>query len=288
MRTGLAGLTLLVATAAAVASAVALLRERSEPLGLEARLQALETRVERLARSFHDGEAQAARGPSLAGREEPVPSSAAAPANRGAAPPTDPADEAAAAPGTEPAATSPEAIESLVEQVVERKAARFQLMQGNKKPSLDLFAQTLSLSEDQRRAAEQAVLASQREIQAILETPGRDGTNFVDELVEVLADGLAQPGKDPTRAQRLFGRLLTETLPGSDDTYAVRVEAVKGRLREGFRRDWDAAQYAAFEAWQMDPTEIQEIEGSPWKELEARVIERARALGADLPPAATR
>lgn len=36
-------------------------------------------------------------------------------------------------------------------------------------------------------------------------------------------------------------------------------------------------------AEQMDPTEVQDVEGSPWKQLEGRIKERARDLGADIP-----
>ncbi len=158
----------------------------------------------------------------------------------------------------------------------------------DKKPSIDVFAKTLDLTDVQRQDVEREVLRAQHDIAGILQVPMADGTQALEELVEVMADSLARPGKDPGRATRLFGRLMAENVPGSNETYAARVEAVKAELRASFRRNWTAKQYATFEAWQMDPTEVKGIENSPWKGLEARVIERARALGAKLPETAGR
>jgi hypothetical protein len=181
-----------------------------------------------------------------------------------------------------------ETLAELVEQAVDKKAEQLQLMQGNKKPSIDAFAKALALTEEQRAAAERAIVGSQHEIKAVLEIETADGTNFLDELVETMADGMARPGKDLGRGLKLFGRILSETIPGTSETYAARAEALKARLREEFRRAWSPKQYAAFEAWQMDPTEVKGIPGSPWTEVEARVIERAKELGAQIPDARTR
>ncbi|MFV1958450.1 MAG: hypothetical protein ACC662_03450, partial [Planctomycetota bacterium] len=175
-----------------------------------------------------------------------------------------------------------EQIREMVDEAVARKAAQLRRMR-DKKPPIAVFAKTLGLDGGQREVVEQEVLRGQREIQAILEIPAADGTYFLDELVEVLADGLARPGQNPGRGMKLFGRLLAEEIPGTSETYAERVEAVKKSVRDTFRRDLTQEQYALFEAWEMDPTEIKGIEGSPWKDLERRVIERARDLGATLP-----
>ena len=99
----------------------------------------------------------------------------------------------------------------------------------------------------------------------------------------VVADGMANPGKHPERGKALFTRIVQEKIPGTDETYAQRVELVKGRLRETFKRELTPKQHGVYEAWEMDPTEIKDIPGSPWKELEGRIVERARQLGAELP-----
>lgn len=79
-----------------------------------------------------------------------------------------------------------------------------------------------------------------------------------------------------------FGRVMTEVVPGTSETYAQRAEAAKTRLRDAMRRELSEDQYALFEQWQMDPSEVEEVPGSPWKDVERRVIDRARELGAEI------
>lgn len=174
------------------------------------------------------------------------------------------------------------ALRELVDQAVEKKAAQMRAM-AVKKPTLDSFAEVLELDEEQREEVARDVVASQQEIRTILEIPAEDGTVFLDELVDILAGGIAKPGSGKERGAALFGRLMSEKVPGTDETYAMQAEAVKARLRASFQRAFNSRQYATFETWRMDPTEIKDIPGSPWKDLEGRVVERARALGAKLP-----
>ncbi len=173
-------------------------------------------------------------------------------------------------------------IAALVDVAVEKRTALYEAMK-NKKPSLDAFAKALELTAEQRAATEAEVLRGQREIKALLETVSDEGTNFKEELVEVLATGMAKPGQGGARWGKLFSKLVTEMVPGTDQTYAEAANAVKQSVREGFRRHMDERQYARFEAWQMDPTEVQGIPGSPWEELQPLIVERARELGADIP-----
>ena len=286
MQTTLGGLALAVALGAALVAGYGLLQGRSPPADLAARLDALDARMERLESSGRRADEPAREEATLVGSDtaRTGPREAATSDLRSARPPSPLSDPQAAAEAGVPVGN----LAELVDEAVARKASQLRVMQTNKKPSIDLFTETIGLTEDQRREVEDAVVGSQHEIQALLETPAADGTVLLDELVEVFADGMAHPGEDPARGQKFFGRLLTETVPGTNATYAMQAEAIKARLRDAFRRALDEKQYAAFEAWQMDPTEIQEIPGSPWKELERRIVERARDLGARIPQPAGR
>lgn len=184
--------------------------------------------------------------------------------------------------GATPLAKDGEALEELVDAAVEKKAAQMQAMR-NKKPDLATFASVLELTDDQQEVVAKHVVSSQAEIRSILEIPAEDGTVFLEEFVDAYAHAMAHPGKDKDRGKRLFARLVAEKVPGSDRTYAQQAEAVKARLRETYKRALSPKQYATFEAWQMDPTEIKDVPGSPWHELMGRIRERARALGAKLP-----
>lgn len=183
--------------------------------------------------------------------------------------------------GIEPAA-SEEQLAVLVDKAVEKKALELQRM-NNKKPSMDAFAETLELTDVQRSAAEQEVLRGQREMRALLETPTEDGTVFLDEVVELMAFGMAKPGQVGQRWQKFIGRVMSENVPGTNQTYGARAESVKSSVRDGFRRNFSESQYATFERWKMDPTEVQGIEGSPWHDLGQRIQERAREMGAKIP-----
>ena len=191
-------------------------------------------------------------------------------------------DSAVDAVAGEDAGISEEVVERLIDRAVAEKASQMQFMAKNKKPTLDAFAKTLKLTEEEREAVAESVLQSQRDIAAILNTPSAEGTVFLDDVVEAFAQGMANPG-DKSHWQGVIRRLTTELYPGTDQTYAARVEGVKQELRETFARTWRPESLQTFRQWQMDPTEVQ-VPGSPWEEVMVRVRERAEVLGAELPP----
>lgn len=173
-----------------------------------------------------------------------------------------------------------ERIEELVEASVAKKAAQLQVM-SNKKPSIDLFATTLGLTDAQRFDVEQEVIHGQQQLRDLLGTPTADGSVLLDDLVEALAHSLVDPDQARTKWGTFLGRVLSEEIPGTEETYGLRAETLKGGVREGLRRTLSDEQFAAFMAWRLDPTEIQGIQGSPWKGIEPRVQDRAEALRAE-------
>lgn len=176
-------------------------------------------------------------------------------------------------------------IDAIVAEAVEKKTQEVvdeMRVKENKKPAMTVLASTLELSPAQVAAAEENVRRAQLDVHALLNTPTEDGSNLMDELVDVVARSIAAPGKDAGWG-RLIGRIMSEQVPGTDESYGVRIDAVKSNLRATFKRDWSAEQYKEFEAWGVDPTEIQDVPGSPNAALEGRIGERARDFGAELP-----
>lgn len=202
--------------------------------------------------------------PSLSGREAPEP------------------DDAGADADTLPVVEDPGKIESMVDAAVEKKAREIQAM-ANKKPALDVFAEVLDLTDDQRASVELEVVRGQNEVKALLETPTENGDVLMDDLVEIMATGMAKPGQARALWGKFFQRVTTEKVPGTDKTYAEQAEAVKDTVRSSFRRTMSEDQYAKFEEWKMDPTEVQGVADSPWMGLQERIVERARELGANIP-----
>lgn len=281
MQNGLAIAALVLALLGTGVGGYALLQAPADSSALEARLEIVEddlSRVEAelgaLREATRPPPSLLGLGPDGVGSETPDTGSTGVRAGR--------ADREAGA-ADRPAAASEasredEAIQEMVEAAVEKKAAQMRAMR-RKKPPLDLFVEVLELDEAQRAEVVEGVVETQQEIKALLEMPAEDGTVFLDELVDILANGIANPGKDPERGARLFRRLVAEKVPGTDRTYAQQAEAMKDRLRARFKRTMNERQYATFEAWQMDPSEVQGVPGSPWKQLEGRVRDRAAALG---------
>lgn len=275
-------LALVLSMVALAVAGYGLLGDRSEPADLEPRLAAIEDQMTRIERVLEERGMPSEVGPSLSGLGA---SAEAAAARSGGAPGatlrvgepdfTKPDD-------TPSDGKAPEELAALVDEAVEKKAAEMQVMR-NKKPPMDLFAKTLELTDLQREAAGQEIVRAQNDIKSILEIPAEDGTVFLEELVEVFASGMANPGKNAERSMKFFGRLLSEKVPGTDETYATRIDGVKRRVSATFKRDWNEKQYATFEMWQMDPTEVQGLEGSPWTPLGERIVERAKQLGAKIP-----
>jgi hypothetical protein len=180
------------------------------------------------------------------------------------------------------------ALESMVDSAVDRKTKQVLdelRIKADKKPAIDVLAAILELNDHQRARTERVVVEGQREVYGLLETPTADGTNLMDELVEIAARGVAEPGKDHGWF-RWIARVAGEKIPGTDTTYAQRIEAVKRTMRETFQREWSEAQYREFTEWGVDPTEIAKIPGSPQAALIERITQRARELGARIPDTA--
>ena len=283
MSNGLAVVALLLALLAGGFAAYAVLQAPLASDDLEARIAVLEDELSRVEAELGALREATRPPPSLMGLGPEAAGASTGVGERAPSASTETVAEGAPTGSTPVAAAEGEAeggrLEDLVDAAVEKKAAQLQAMR-EKKPSLDVFASVLALDDAQRETVAKGVAASQAEIRSILEIPAEDGTVFLDEFVEALALRMARPKEDPERAKRLFQRLLVEKVPGTDTTYAQQAEAVKSRLRSVFQRTMTPKQYATFEAWRMDPTEVKGVPGSPWKELEGRVRERARVLGA--------
>ena len=187
--------------------------------------------------------------------------------------------------GAGPSTHSEERLKAMVDDAVSKKAREVVdelKIKENKKPSIDVFASMLELTQDQRYATEQEVLRGQREAYRILETPTQDGGNLMDELIEVVTRNIVWPGKDHGWG-KWIARVTTLKVPGTNETYGARIEAVKASVRDSFRRTFSKEQYAEYEAWGVDPIEVKGIAGSPAEALERRVRDRIKQLGEQFP-----
>ena len=152
----------------------------------------------------------------------------------------------------------------------------------NKKPKIDVFAKLLELTPKQRASAEFAIVQGQREIHGILDMPTADGSNLKDELVEIVAKGFAQPGKDHGWG-RWIGRVMGEKIPGTNETYGTRIE---GREEPDARDLPEGVVGGAVPRVQgvgRRPDRGPERPRQPHAALWKAIVERARELGANIP-----
>lgn len=174
-----------------------------------------------------------------------------------------------------------ETIDERVAAVIDDKVSELEGKQAileNKEPTLDDFAEVLGLNESQRLVVEDEVRFGQKEVRNILDIPTADGSNLINELVEVMAYGGIQHPDTTKRYMKFIGRVMSETIPGTDETYGTRIEAAKGKVRDGFRMVFTEEQYAEFEKWELDPTEIKEIANSPWVDIGELIQKRMLEL----------
>jgi hypothetical protein len=136
-----------------------------------------------------------------------------------------------------------------------------------KRPPLTQVVAELDLDAAQKDAVREAVLRGQEETISILRQPTPTGRVPLDDLLKVLM-GPAEGQQE--RLVEVFGMLASEKVPGSGETYAERVEKVKGATAEAFRRSFSAEQFKAWERLGQDPLEIQ-VPDSPW----IRVLQEA-------------
>ncbi len=279
-------LALLIGIAALGVSGYVLMQDGSDNGDLTDRIAMLEHQVDDLETVLAQQDQSPEQLPSLMGHSlaDPEPGGAFVESTGvRSGPPTGSRRPAGGlAPLDDESEATTEDIEALVDKAVAKKAEQLQIMR-NKKPSIDAFASTLELTEAQRESVEREVVHAQNQIRDLLRTRTVDGTDLMDELVEVMSQGIANPGKNPGAGAKWFQRVMTEKIPGSDETYAMRAESFKKTLRQTFKREWSAPQYKRFEEWKMDPTEVQGIENSPWKEVEQLMRERVRELGGEFP-----
>ena len=164
-------------------------------------------------------------------------------------------------------------IKERVEEIVDERVDKLEKKQ-DKKPTLAAFSDVLKLTDNQRSIVDKEVWNAQNEVRIILETPTEDGSILINELVDVIAYGEAKHPEAGPRFIKWLGRVMTEKIPGTDVTYGADIEVIKNNTRSAFRNEFTEKQYAEFESWGVDPTDIKEIENSPWADLEERVKKR--------------
>ena len=172
------------------------------------------------------------------------------------------------------------AVKTQIDRAVEAKLKEMRFKEKNKKPTMKKFAALLELSQEQIAETELEVIRGQGEIIDALNVVSDDGTNYFEHVIEIAACGMAKV-KPPISWGEWVKRVSSDSIPGSNETYAARVQKIKQSMRDRFRRVWTEEQYAEYESWGVDPFHITHIEGSPGDRLLERIKVRANELKSD-------
>ncbi len=110
-------------------------------------------------------------------------------------------------------------VEERMSEKIDRLAGRERNGQGEWKAPIDELTEELSLDETQQERAKQIFDRAKDEMYALLKTTRLDGGSLLDDL----ADDLAQGGDIQETFGRFIGKLISDRVPGTDDTYLAHI-----------------------------------------------------------------
>ncbi|MCI0342844.1 MAG: hypothetical protein L0216_17160 [Planctomycetales bacterium] len=176
----------------------------------------------------------------------------------------------------------PAKIQQLVASTVDEKMQALKRQQ-EKKPTLEEFSAELKLDDVQQQSVTREVFRGQEGVLEVLGIRGADGTDYREQLFEAYSTAASgDPEKAPQaymKVMALFGRLMTDKIPGTDETYVTRINKVKAGVSDSFRNFLTNEQYEAYQKMGQDPTEVQ-ISGNPFeREFIAWTKKRQEASG---------
>ena len=93
---------------------------------------------------------------------------------------------------------------------------------------------------------------------ALLKSPRQDGGNFVDDFVEAFRGGKAEEA-----AGKVWMRLFSEKIPGTEETYVSRIMAIQQDVNRSIQRLLTETQWKTFQHKSLDPLEIK-TGHDPW------------------------
>jgi len=166
---------------------------------------------------------------------------------------------AAPVPAADPAVLE-EDIQKIVDAKIEEKLqAKGKGRSGGEDRKMPLFDLAKELSLDPATESRVSSIANtvKKEIFDILKTPRPDGTNLADELLTAFTSG------DQAAVQKMFGRLFTEKIPGTDTPYVTAVSRVQEKANEGLKQTMGPEAYSRYQGMNLKPENI-ETGFDPW------------------------
>ena len=157
-------------------------------------------------------------------------------------------------------ATLEEDIQKIVDAKIEEKLqAKGAAKAGGQDRKMPLFDLAKELSLDDAAQGRISVIANtvKKEIFDIIKTPRSDGTNMADELLTAFTSG------DTAAVQKVFGKLLTDKIPGTDTPYISAVSRVQEKANQGLKGVMGTDAFGRYQGMNLKPENI-ETGFDPW------------------------
>jgi hypothetical protein len=152
-----------------------------------------------------------------------------------------------------------EKVDAKLQSQLARKSEAGAAAGGDRKMPLHDMAKELTLDPESQAKVAEIANTAKKEIFEIIRTPRPDGTNFADQLIDVMLKG-DQPG-----AQKLFQQLFTEKIPGTATPYVVAVANVQEKANQGLRATMGDPSFQRYLNMNVHPENI-ETGFDPWAE----------------------
>lgn len=161
-------------------------------------------------------------------------------------------------------APAPQILEEDIEKIVEAKVEEKLQKKKEQNPGGDdrkmpLFDLAKELGLDDAVQGRVATIANtvKKEIFDIIKTPRPDGTNLADEILTAFTSG------DTAAIQKMFGKLFTDKIPGTDTPYVTAVGRVQEKANAGLKQTMGAEAFTKYQGMNLKPENI-ETGFDPW------------------------
>jgi hypothetical protein len=152
-----------------------------------------------------------------------------------------------------------EKVDAKLQSQLGRKSEAGAAPGGDRKMPLHDMAKELTLDPESQAKVAEIANTAKKEIFDIIRTPRPDGSNFADQLIDVMLRG-DQPG-----AQKIFQQLFSEKIPGTATPYIVAVGNVQEKANEGLRSAMGDPSFQRYMNMNVHPENI-ETGFDPWAE----------------------
>lgn len=148
-------------------------------------------------------------------------------------------------------------VDAKVEEKLQKKKEDKKFGEDDRKMPLFELAKELTLDPAVQQRIASIANTAKKEIFDILKTPRPDGSNAADDVITAFTSG------DTEGAKKIFLKLFTEKIPGTDTPYVTAVARVQEKANTALSAAMGSQAYGKFQGMSIKPENI-ETGFDPW------------------------